>query len=83
MKIMMDLMDHSILLNPPTRKMKYVETKSDKIDVIIDVLTMRFKKPSPNLKRKITEINSLKKINELACFAATCVSIEEFDMALD
>jgi flagellar biosynthesis/type III secretory pathway protein FliH len=50
--------------------------------IIIRILTRRLKLPSKSLQKKINSIQDIAKLDELADFALTCVSLEEFATAL-
>jgi hypothetical protein len=50
--------------------------------MIIHILTHRLKTPSKSLQKKIYSIQNTTKLEELADFALTCVSLDEFATAL-
>jgi hypothetical protein len=50
--------------------------------MIIHILTRRLKTPSKSLQKKIYSIQNTAKLEELADFALTCVSLDEFATAL-
>jgi predicted transposase YdaD len=51
-------------------------------ETIIRILSRRLQPPSKLLQKKIKTIHSIAKLDELADFALTCVSLEEFATAL-
>jgi hypothetical protein len=53
-----------------------------KAEMIIHILTCRLKMPSKSLQKKIYSIKNSAKLDELADFALTCVSLDEFTTAL-
>ncbi|MDR2115674.1 MAG: DUF4351 domain-containing protein, partial [Planctomycetaceae bacterium] len=53
-----------------------------KAELIIRILSRRLQPPSKPLQKKIEAIHSIAKLDELADFALTCVSLEEFATAL-
>ncbi|MDR2116562.1 MAG: hypothetical protein LBP87_09285, partial [Planctomycetaceae bacterium] len=57
------------------------ETKG-RAEMIIRILSRRLQPPSKPLQKKIEAIHSIAKLDELADFALTCVSLEEFATAL-
>ncbi|MDR2754430.1 MAG: DUF4351 domain-containing protein, partial [Planctomycetaceae bacterium] len=57
------------------------ETKG-KSEMIIRILSRRLRLPSKPLQKKINSIQNIEKLDELADFALTCVSLEEFVTAL-
>lgn len=50
--------------------------------MIIQILSRRLKVPSESLQKKIMSIHNITKLDELADFAWTCVSLKEFATAL-
>jgi hypothetical protein len=60
-----------------------VEGKAEgRSEMIIRILSRRLQPPSKPLQKKIKTIHSIAKLDELADFALTCVSLEEFATAL-
>ena len=57
------------------------EAKS-KAEMIIRILSHRLELPSRTLQDKIISIRNLEKLDELADFALTCISLDEFATAL-
>ncbi|MDR0608644.1 MAG: Rpn family recombination-promoting nuclease/putative transposase [Planctomycetaceae bacterium] len=53
-----------------------------KAEIIIRILSRRLKSPSKSLQKKINSIQNIAKLDELADFALTCVSLDEFATAL-
>ncbi|MDR2705827.1 MAG: hypothetical protein LBC02_08630 [Planctomycetaceae bacterium] len=52
--------------------------------MIIRILTRRLEPPPPiSLQNKIYSIRNITKLDELADFALSCVSLEEFATALE
>ncbi|MDR1924684.1 MAG: hypothetical protein LBQ66_09935, partial [Planctomycetaceae bacterium] len=61
-----------------------VKTQSKaKAEEIISILSHRLKSPSKNLRQKIKQVSDIDKLNELAEFAWTCVSVDEFATAFN
>jgi hypothetical protein len=54
-----------------------------KAEMIVNILSHRLKLPSKRLQKKICSIQDIAKLNELADFAWTCVSLDEFATALE
>jgi predicted transposase YdaD len=50
--------------------------------MIIRILSRRLKTPPQRLQKKISSIRDIAKLDELADFALTCVSLDEFATAL-
>jgi hypothetical protein len=50
--------------------------------MIIRILSRRLAPPSKTLQKKICSIRNINKLDELADFALTCVSLNEFMTAL-
>jgi hypothetical protein len=60
-----------------------VEGKAEgKAETIIRILSRRLELPSKSFQKKIYSIRNIAKLDELADFALTCVSLEEFATAL-
>jgi hypothetical protein len=54
-----------------------------KAEMIIDILTHRFNKPSVKLQKRIMQVQSTDELNELFKFALSCVSVDEFATAFN
>ncbi|MDR3196906.1 MAG: DUF4351 domain-containing protein [Planctomycetaceae bacterium] len=54
-----------------------------KAEMIIRILSRRLETPSESLQKKINSIREIAKLDELADFALTCVSLDEFATALE
>ncbi|MDR3198019.1 MAG: DUF4351 domain-containing protein [Planctomycetaceae bacterium] len=53
-----------------------------KAEMIIRILSRRLEPPSESLRKKINSIRDIAQLDELADFALTCVSLDEFATAL-
>jgi hypothetical protein len=55
----------------------------EKANMIIRILSRRLETPSKIIQKKICSIRNMNKLDELADFALTCVSLDEFMTALE
>jgi hypothetical protein len=54
-----------------------------KVEMIIHILSRRLELPSMSIQNKISSIQNIAKLDELADLALTCVSLDEFLTALE
>ncbi|MDR2117321.1 MAG: hypothetical protein LBP87_13165 [Planctomycetaceae bacterium] len=54
-----------------------------KAEMIVRILSRRLKPPSELLQKRICSVHDITKLDELADFALTCVSLDEFATALE